>query len=271
MRYVIVDCGAAGLELARRWGEAGHEVVGTTPDPARLPEIGAVCAEAVELAHEDAERTRQIAADADAVVLAPRPPLLYTRSPRERVIAFRSMVNVVRAAASVQHRLVLFSSIVVYGDGSGAGDGAVTEDTALTTSLDPAGQGYAAVERVVRQGRAGVALRLPEVSRGFSPDLLRQLHHASGGRLPYHGAGLTYVIDPRDAAAAVAFAVEQELTGVFNVVPDEVVPPDLETYLGKLAAEAGLPPFTLTGELASPTRPVSSAKLRATGFAFHYA
>lgn len=270
MRYVIVDCGSTGLELARQWGEAGHEVVGTTPDPARLPGIGAVCAEAVELAHDDAERTRQLAADADAVVLAARPALL-TRSPRERVIAFRSMVTVVRAAASAQHRLVLFSSIVVYGDGSAAADGTVTEETPVTTSLDPAGQGYAAVERVVRQGRAGVALRLPEVSRGFSPELLRQWRDVAGGTLPYHGAALTYAIDPRDAAAAVAFAVERELTGVYNVVPDEVVPPDLETYLGKLAAEAGLPPFTLTGELSSPTRPVSSAKLRAAGFAFQHA
>lgn len=276
MRYVIVDCGATGLELARRWGEAGHQVVGTTPDPARLPEIEAVCAEAVELPHDNGERTRQVAAAADAVVLAPRPPLLHVRSPRDRVIAFRSMVNVVRAAASVQRRLVLSSSIVVYGDGGGDGDGdgaeaAVTEETPVTTSLDPAGQGYAAAERVVRQGRNGVVLRLPEVSRGFSPEVLRRLHETVGDTLPYHGAALTYLIDPRDAAAAVAFAVEEDLTGVFNVVPDDVVPPSLETYLGKLAAEAGLPPFTLTGELSAPTRPVSSAKLRATGFAFQHA
>jgi nucleoside-diphosphate-sugar epimerase len=273
MRYIIVDCGAIGLELARRWGQAGQHVIGTTPDPARLPEIAAVCAEAVELSHDDAARTRELAADADGVVLAVRPALEYTRSPRERVIAIRSMIGVVRAAASVQRRLVLFSSLAVYGDAAGDSDGGagpVTERAPVTTSLDPAGQGFAAVERVVLQTRRGAVLRLPDTAPVSSPDLLRRLREQIGDSLPYDGAALAHMIDPRDAAAAVAFVVAQELIGVYNVVPDEVVPPRLDAYLGKLAAEAGLPPFTLTGALKAPNRPVSSAKLRAAGFEFRH-
>jgi hypothetical protein len=53
-------------------------------------------------------------------------------------------------------------------------------------------------------------------------------------------------------------------------VPDAVVPPTAAVFIGKLAADAGLPPFAFTGEVPAPTRPVSSAKLRAAGFTFAF-
>jgi nucleoside-diphosphate-sugar epimerase len=275
VRYVIVDCGSVGLELARRWTDAGHQVVGTSPDPAQLSRIGAVCTEALLLSHGDGDRIREVVADAESAVLAARPRFLYTQSPRERVTAYRrSMISVVRAAASIQRRVVLFSSIVVYGDG-GPGDGPVTEQTPVTTSLDPAAQSFAAVERIVLESPQATVLRLPEAVIGHPDDpdavaVLRAMHQEVGGALPFDAAALIHVIDYRDAAAAVAFAVEHHLTGVYNVVPDTVMPPTAEAFIGKLAADAGLPPFTFAGELTAPTRPVSSAKLRAAGFTFAF-
>lgn len=44
-RVVILGCGYVGLYLARRLRDAGHEVVGTTRDPARFDEIRAAGAE----------------------------------------------------------------------------------------------------------------------------------------------------------------------------------------------------------------------------------
>jgi nucleoside-diphosphate-sugar epimerase len=273
VRYVIVDCGSIGLELARRWTEAGHEVVGTTPEPARLPRLRAVCADAVMLAHDDGDRVREVVAEADAAVLATRPRFVHTLSPRERVTAYRrSMIGAVRAAASVQRRLVLFSSIVVYGDG-GAGDEPVTERTPVTTSLDPAAQSFSAVERMVLESRESAVLRLPETVVGHPDDpdpaaTLRSMYETLGSALPFDADALVYTIDYRDAAAAAAFVVEGRLAGVFNVVPDAVVPPTAETLIGKLAADGGMPPFTFTGQLKAPIRPVSSARLRAAGFTF---
>jgi nucleoside-diphosphate-sugar epimerase len=276
VRYVIVDCGPVGQELARRWTAAGHHVIGTSPDPAELPRVGAVCTEAVLLAHDEEDRIREVAADADGAVLATRPRFLYARPTRERVTAYRqSMINVVRAAAGLQRRLVLFSSIVVYGDG-GDGEGPVTERTPVTTSLDPAAQSFAAVERMVLESPEAAVLRLPEAVTGHPDDLdatavLRAMHQDLGGALPFDPATLIHIIDYRDAAAAAAFAMEHDLSGVFNAVPDAVVPPTAAVFIGKLAADAGLPPFTFTGGLPGPTRPVSSAKLRDAGFTFAHA
>jgi nucleoside-diphosphate-sugar epimerase len=266
MRYVIVDCGPVGLELARRWRAAGHHVLGTTPHPARLPELAAVCAEAVLLDHEDPDRVREVVRHADGVVLATRPLLPFATPVRERVTAYRrSMIGVVRAAASVQRRLVLFSSIAVYGDGA-TGIGPITEQTPITTALDPAAQCFAAVERTAREAREAVVLRLPEEVVGH-PDHVRDLP----ATVPFRPAALFHTIDYRDLAAVVVHVMALRLTGVFNVVPDTAAPLPAAAYLGELAAKAGLPPPTFTGELAGPVRPVSSATLRATGFRFTHA
>lgn len=208
MRYVIVDCGPVGQELARRWTAAGHQVLGTSPDPAQLREIAAVCTEAMVLAHGDADRIREVAASADGTVLATRPQALAGRSPRDRVTAYRkNMISVVRAATGLQRRSVLFSSIAVYGDG-GPGDGPVTEQTPVTTSLDPAAQSFAAVERMVLESPEAAVLRFPETVTGPDDPVAKSGH----------------AIDYRDAAAAAGFAMEHGLAGTFNVVPDSALP-----------------------------------------------
>jgi nucleoside-diphosphate-sugar epimerase len=179
---------------------------------------------------------------------------------------------VVRSAASAQRRLVLFSSIAVYGDG-GSGEGPVTEHTPVTTSLDPAALSFTAVERMVLESPEAAVLRLPEAVVGH-PDVpaagavLAGAHGELGGALPWDAGALIHTIDYRDVAAAVTFVVAERLTGIFNVVPDAVAAPTAEAFVGKLAAEAGLAPFTFTGELVAPKRPISSARLRAAGFAF---
>lgn len=208
MRYVIVDCGPVGQELARRWTAAGHQVLGTSPDPAEVPRIAAVCSRAIVLSHDDPDLIREVAAHADGTVLATRPRFLSGRPPRERVAGYRQhMINVVRSAAALQRRLVLFSSIAVYGDG-GPGDGPVTERTPVTTALDPAAQSFAAVERMVLESPEAAVLRLPEVVIG-------------PGEPP---AAPTHAIDYRDAAAATGFVMEHRLAGVYNVVPDPAAP-----------------------------------------------
>ncbi|HLU32821.1 MAG TPA: NAD-dependent epimerase/dehydratase family protein [Natronosporangium sp.] len=275
MRYVIVDCGSVGLELARQWIQQGHQVTGTTPDPELVGRIEAVGADAVLLDHGDGDGVREVVRDADGAVLATRPPPQFTRPVREQVVTYRkTMIGAVRAAASVQRRLVLFSSIAVYGDG-GPGDGPVTEETPVTTALDPAAQSFAAVERMVRQSREATVLRLPELVTGHpdEPDpatLLRRLRDEVGEELPFDDSALVHTIDYRDAAAAVAFVWEQGLAGVYNAVPDHVPPPTVAAFLGKLAADAGLPPFSFAGGHPTLRRPVSSARLRGAGFRFRF-
>src|SRR5690606_31005284 len=122
--------------------------------------------EAILLGHGDLAAIREVAAAGDGAVLATRPRFRSGQPTSERVTAYRrDMIGVVRAAAALQRRLVLFSSIAVYGAGGGAGE-PVTERTPVTTSLDPAAQSFAAVERMVLESPEAVVLRLPETVLG---------------------------------------------------------------------------------------------------------
>ncbi|HET8662453.1 MAG TPA: NAD(P)H-binding protein [Micromonosporaceae bacterium] len=285
MRYVIVGCGAIGLELAKQWSRAGHHVVGTTSSPARLPQVAGACAEALVVPTDDASALRAAVAAADAVVLAARPRLRFASSRRDRAAEFRrKLLLVTRSVALAQPRLLLLSSFVVYGDGrsgerrpgdGGQGDGPIDERVPASIALEPAAQSFSAAERTVLESGRGGVLRLPEVT-GHPDDLddaalIRFTHRHLDGKVPFAADALYYRIDYRDAAAAAAFAVERDLVGVYNAVPDAVVPPTVEVVFGKLVAELGLPPVTFTGEVRTTTRPVSSAKLRAAGFTFRYA
>jgi nucleoside-diphosphate-sugar epimerase len=208
VRYVIVDCGPIGQELARRWTGAGHQVLGTTPDPAEVPRIAAACTDVMVLSHGDSDLIREVAGGADGAVLATRPRFRNTEPVRERITSYRQhMINVVRAAAGLQRRLVLFSSIAVYGD-VGPGEGPVTERTPVTTSLDPAAQSFAAVERMVLESPEAAVLRLPETVIGPGDP----------------AAGSAHAIDYRDAAAAADFVMAHRLAGIYNAVPDPAEP-----------------------------------------------
>lgn len=274
MRYVIVGCGAIGLALAERWSHAGHHVVGTTSSATRVPEVAQVCAEALVVPTDDADALRAAVADADAAVLAARPRVRFASSRRDRAAEFRrTLLSVTRTVAVAQPRLLLLSSFVVYGDGR-PGEGPIDERAEASTALEPAAQSFGAAERTVLQAGRGVVLRLPEVA-GHPKDLddgavLRFSHEHLGGTVPFAADALYYRIDYRDAAAAAAFAIERDLVGVYNAVPDAVTPPTVEVVLGKLAAELGLAPVTFTAEVKTPTRPISSARLRGAGFSFQY-
>ncbi|HZN20753.1 MAG TPA: NAD(P)H-binding protein [Micromonosporaceae bacterium] len=283
MRYVIVGCGAIGLELAKQWSRAGHHVVGTTSSPARLPQVAGACAEALVVPTDDATALRAAVVDADAVMLAARPRLRFASSRRDRAAEFRrTLLLVTRSVALAQPRLLLLSSFVVYGDGrpgngSGGGkqgDDPIDERAPASIALEPAAQSFSTAERTVLESGRGAVLRLPEVT-GHPDDLddaalIRFTHEHLDGKVPFAADALYYRIDYRDAAAAAAFAVGRDLVGVYNAVPDAVVPPTVDVVFGKLTAELGLPPVTFTGEVRTTTRPVSSAKLRAAGFSFRY-
>jgi hypothetical protein len=83
------------------------------------------------------------------------------------------------------------------------------------------------------------------------------------------GDALIYRIDYRDAAATLDFVVTHYLTGPWNAVPDSTAPPTSREFFARLTAEAGYPDLTCRGEIATPTVPITSARLRAAGFTFH--
>ncbi|MQY25495.1 hypothetical protein NRB56_10520 [Nocardia sp. RB56] len=270
MRYAIIGCGNVGMELARRWTTTGHNVVGTTTTPERIPELRAVCTEVVVARGSNRAAVARAVDGADAVVLAVSPRLTRAFDAASRVAEYAdTLVASARVAAELHERVVFVGSGSVYGAASGA---EVDESTPTTDDPDASPRNFLAAEQVVLGAPRGAVLRIPDVyghPRDMDyPTRIRFAHERLGGSVPFAAKALLYRIDYRDAAAALDHVVTCELTGIYNAYPDTVVPPTNEQAFAEICTAAGLPALTYRGEIGSPEVPVSSARLRATGFRF---
>ncbi|MEO3786403.1 NAD-dependent epimerase/dehydratase family protein [Actinocorallia sp. B10E7] len=270
MHYVIIGCGNVGMELARRWKAAGHRVTGTTTTPDRVGELQEVCSDVAVLRGSDREAVEKATRGADAVVLTVSPRISRSFDAESRIAEYADTLTASAATAAAVHpRVVFTSSVSVYGAGTGD---VVDESTPPTDDDDASPRNFASGEEAVLSTARGAVVRIPDVyghPRDIDyPSRVKMAHEMLGGSVPFSAESLLYRIDYRDAAAALAFVVENELTGVYNAVPDETVPPTNEQAFGEICAAEGLPPLSFRGEIKTPTMPVSSAKLRAAGFKF---
>ena len=75
MRVLNVGCGLVGKELACQLRAAGHQVVGTTITPAKVPALAEVCDEVAVLAGGDTVAVHKAAVGADDIASQlDRPP-----------------------------------------------------------------------------------------------------------------------------------------------------------------------------------------------------
>ncbi|OLT21634.1 hypothetical protein BJF79_15260 [Actinomadura sp. CNU-125] len=270
MRYAVIGCGNVGMELARRWVAQGHSVVGTTTSAGRVDELREVCSDVAVLRGSDRAAVAEATRGADAVVLtvSPRPSRSFDAAQRVGEYA-DTLTGSARAAVAVHPRVVFTSSGSVYGEGSGT---VIDEAHPPTDDADASPRGFVAAEEAVLAAPRGAVLRIPDV-HGHPRDIdyparVRFAHEALGGTVPFAADALLYRIDYRDAAAALDFVVSEGLTGAYNAFPDAAVPRTNAEVFGELCAAEGLPELTFRGEIRTPVVPVTSAKLRAAGFAF---
>ncbi|MFI0350250.1 NAD(P)-binding domain-containing protein [Actinomadura sp. 9N407] len=272
VRYVIIGCGNVGMELARRWGAAGHAVTGTTTSPERVGELREVCSDVAVLRGSDEAAVAEAVRGADAVVLTVSPRLSRSFDAAGRIAEYAdTLAASARTAVAAHPRVVFTSSTSVYGAGSGP---LIDEATPTTDDGDASPRNFVAAEEAVLSSARGAVVRIPDVY-GHPRDIdyparIRFAHEVLGGSVPFSAESLLYRIDYRDAAAALGFVVGRELTGVYNAVPDGTVPPTNAAAFEEICAAEGLPELAYRGEIRTPAVPVTSERLRAAGFAFAY-
>src|SRR6478735_9160180 len=275
MKLLVLGAGNAGLEVAARGKQLGWEVVGTTTTEARVPEIEKIADSAVVLVGSDRHAVAAAAADCDAVLVSVSPPVLRAATAEDRAATYEGvLVESCKSAAAACDRVVFMSSISVYGDGTQEPTAFITEDTPLSTSDEPSTVFYAEAERAVLANPGGTVLRLPDIY-GHPRDIdftarVKMAHEHMGGSVPFAAEGRLHRVHVADVARALIFVLENNLTGVYNAVPDVVPSPTNGATFDRLADATGLPRLEFRGELATPTQQVSSAKLRAAGFIFEH-
>jgi nucleoside-diphosphate-sugar epimerase len=273
MRVLVLGMGLTGSALARGLVADGHEVVGTTTTPGKVEGLAAETGAAIQvLRGGDPAAVAEAAADCDAIVVTAGPSAVRSRTPEERAITYREvLVDTAKSVVEAPGRphVVALSSLSVYGAAADHLE-VVDEDAPLTDSSDPSPASFIAAERTYLDaaGDRACVLRCAEIYSDDDlslEDKVRMGHEAFGGALPFSASPHFYRVHVDDVVGAVRHALEQRLTGVFNLAHTGIPPRNGEVF-DTISARLGLPPFTYLDHIVSPSAPVSIDRLLGTGF-----
>jgi nucleoside-diphosphate-sugar epimerase len=275
MKLLVLGAGNVGMEVSRLAREAGWSVRASTTREERIPEVLTVADEAVVLVGKDAEAVARASADVDAILVLASPPLMKSTTVEERRQNYDDVLVASCASAAAAHdRVVFTSSISVFGDGTQEPGEVITETTPRTDSDEPSSVFFGKAEDAALSSASGAVLRLADVF-GHPRDIdfterVRLAHQYMGGSVAFDRAGLLHRVHVTDVAAGLIHLVGKGLVGDYNCVPDAERAPTNGEAFDALADAAGLPRLEFRGELKTPTKPISSAKLRGTGFVFSH-
>jgi len=278
MKIAIIGAAYTGMEAARYLKSKGHEISVTTTKEARVAELEPVSDRVVVMQGSNREKMRELIAGHDAVLVTVAGGMVekdgkYIMDPdlyRETYVGTaESLVDSLDAAPDLK-QIIFTGSWSVYGNAGGADD--VSEDTPATPS-GPFQQVYSDTEEILRNVeterlkvciyRTGTIYG-PNV--GFMP---RELKLATlplaGQKVPFDGGSPATIIHRDDVVKALEFAVDNHLSGLYNLVND--ISESKEKYLGKIITAAGAEPITWLGAGTGP-KSLSNQKIKDAGFAF---
>ena len=277
LNVLVIGAGLVGTQVGARLRELGHEVAGTTTTPGKVDGLREQFDEVLVLRGSDREAVRAAMVGRDAVVVAAGPSAQRAMTPEDRAASYReilvdtaeSVVGSSVVGADGTPYLVALSSLSVYGN---AADHLpeVTEDSPVTDSTDPSPTMFLAMERAYLEGAGDrvCVFRCGDIFGAEDPPIeakIAMAHQYLGGSVPFSADALFYRLAVEDAVDAVVHALESRITGVHNLTHAEV-PPTNATLFDAISVAQDLPPLTYRNEIASPTKPISVARLGASGF-----
>ena len=277
MKIAIIGAAYTGFAAAGYLKAKGHTISVTTTSEHRVPELEAVADRVVVMKGSDRDKMRELIADQDVVLMTVAGGMverdgqyvmdldLYTDA---YVGTAQSLVEAIDAAPGLK-QIIFTGSWSAYGNAGG--EEFVNEETPATPA-SPFAQVYIDTEnllfgiqtddRRVCVYRTGTIYG-PQV--GFVPrGLEAQTLPMAGQTVPFDGNAPAAIIHRDDVVRALDFAIESELSGLFNLIND--VAETKEAFFGKMTEAAGKEPINWVGAGTGP-KSLSNQKLKDAGFA----
>jgi nucleoside-diphosphate-sugar epimerase len=265
MNIAIIGCGYVGYAIARYWQQnSGVVVTATTTTPERVPALKSVAQKVVVVSGNDPEALQSVLQNQDVVLLSigAKGANLYEET---YLHTARNLVSVLGQIPSVRH-LIYTGSYSVYGDRNAAW---VSEETPLAPA-NSNGEILKVTEDVLLSAESEnlrvCIFRLGGIY-GLGRELLKLFSHAPGTSRPGDGNDVTNWIHLDDIVAAIEFARQHNLTGIYNLVDDAHL--TSRELLENLFAKHNLPQVKWDSSLKS-NRPynttVSNQKIKDAGY-----
>lgn len=267
MKIGIIGCGYVGQAAALYWKQQGCHVAVTTRDPQRVSFLQSFSDEVCLLNHPHALPS----------FIAAQERLLISVAPDSSSDYHSTYLKTALQVAEYHHsspslRQILYtSSTSVYGDHQG---GWVYENTAIAP-IDEKNKILYETEQILLKCSSNdlkiCILRLGEI---YGPqrrieDRLRRMHTQP---FPGSGAAYTNLIHLTDIVGALAFCVEHDCQGIYNLCSDFHI--SRRDFYADLCQREHLPPIEWNPSRSSHrhqgNKRVSNEKIKKEGFVFTY-
>jgi nucleoside-diphosphate-sugar epimerase len=272
---LVFGCGFSGTAIARRFGEGGAHVFGTTRSPAKFDTLRRAGVEPLEFSGTLGPDLRAALGRATHIVLSISPD--QGGDPSLAALAGNLADDLATLAPNLVWGAYL-STVGVYGDHGGAW----VDEMTPCRPVSSRSVARVAAERAWMDVFASidVPLAVLRLSGIYGPgrNPLRAAMDGTARRLVKPGQVFNR-IRVEDIAEATAFLAGGMHGGIFNVTDDEPAPPQDVVAHACMIAGVPLPPEQefATAELTPMARSfygenkrVSNAKLKALGFAFRH-
>lgn len=262
----ILGCGYVGTAVAQCWADQGLTVTATTTRPERVSELRTVAPQVMVM--------MGTAGDAMAKLLQNQSMVLMAVGAGRQTSYTETYLNTAKTLVSALDQIpgldqIIFTSTYsIYGDYGGAW---VTESDPVRPATDNA-EVMAATEQVLLGAatphRQVCIFRLGGIY-GPGRELAKIYGRAAGTTRPGQGQEASNWIHLSDIVGAIDFARQHRLSGVFNLVQDEI--PTVAALINRVCQAHGLEPIQW-----DPTQPsarpynvkVSNQTLKEAGYRF---
>lgn len=265
-KVAIIGCGYVGMPMAKLWRDRGFTVTATTTRAERIPELQTVSDRAIVCHSRDRDTLKRVFHDQETV--------LVSVAPGQGGDYQATYLETARAIAAIvpnfpQLRQIIYTSTYsVYGDHQGAW---VTEETPLKP-VTPKQEIVATTEHVW-QAITGISVCILRLGGIYGPGrtLEKIFSRWAGQTRPGSGENWSNWVHLMDIVGAIAFAQEHQLTGIYNLVQDEIL--TFKDLIARVCDRAQLAPVAWDASQPSP-RPYnvrcSNQKLKTAGYVFEH-
>jgi nucleoside-diphosphate-sugar epimerase len=276
MKAAILGCGYVGTAVARLWSAQGISVTATTTNPGRVEELQTVAA-AVEVVNgSNTTGIVDLLRNQDTLLICVGAGR-QANYEETYLNTAKTVVNALEQAPQLR-QIIFTSTYSVYGNYNGAW---AREDDPARPATDN-GRIMAATEQTLLNATTGDShpetlrersvciLRLGGIY-GPGRELAKIYRRAAGSTRPGSGHEASNWIHLDDIVGAIAFAQTHHLSGLYNLVQDEI--PTVRDLIARVCTANNLAPV-----LWDPSQPsarpynvrVSNQKLKAAGYEFRH-